>query len=112
MSIFNKNLYKETTTFLKKNNKDWNDVQFVRIKNTNFIYDIDKIQTTFDIDYDCGYGSIQIHSDLIVVGIDWWLERWEYDGSEGWQFNTLPLLQEETQSITVSPLTKNINDLK
>jgi hypothetical protein len=27
---------------------------------------------------------------IIVVGKDWWLERHEYDGSEWWEFKTMP----------------------
>ncbi len=40
--------------------------------------------------YDNGYGSAEVDGRLVVVGEDWWLERAEYDGSEWWEFRTLP----------------------
>ena len=43
-----------------------------------------------DIDYHNGYGGNEIASGLVIVGDDWWLERGEYDGSEWWEFKTLP----------------------
>lgn len=43
-----------------------------------------------DFDYDDGYGMVYIPADLIVVGKDFWLERAEYDGSEWWEFKTMP----------------------
>lgn len=33
---------------------------------------------------------------LIVVGKDFWLERHEYDGSEWWEFKSIPMEPEET----------------
>lgn len=43
-----------------------------------------------DFNYDDGYGMVYIPADLIVVGKDFWLERAEYDGSEWWEFMTVP----------------------
>jgi len=43
------------------------------------------------INYDSGYGSEEIPTNLVVVGYNWWLERWGYDGAEGWTFKTLPV---------------------
>ena len=44
-----------------------------------------------DFDYDDGYGGAEVNTALVVVGDDWWLERrGEYDGSEWWDFKTLP----------------------
>jgi hypothetical protein len=44
-----------------------------------------------NVDYDSGFGEAEIPSDLVVVGSDWWLERGEYDGSEWWEYKTLPV---------------------
>ena len=41
-----------------------------------------------DFDYDNGFGLQEINASLVVMGKNWWLERVEYDGSEGWQFQT------------------------
>jgi len=43
-----------------------------------------------NIDYDAGFGSQEINSSLCIVGKDWWLERSEYDGAEGWEYKSLP----------------------
>ncbi len=48
-----------------------------------------------DKTYDAGYGAVCVELSLVVVGIDWWLERSEYDGSEGWVFKRLPQLATE-----------------
>ena len=37
-----------------------------------------------------GFGGAEVNENLFVVGADWWLERHEYDGSEWWEFKTLP----------------------
>lgn len=43
-----------------------------------------------ETEYDCGFGAAKIPSDLVVCGVDWWLERHEYDGSEWWELKELP----------------------
>lgn len=40
--------------------------------------------------YDSGYGSVNVATDLVVVGKNWWLERGEYDGSEWWDYKERP----------------------
>ena len=43
------------------------------------------------ITYDSGYGSPFVKDSLMVVGIaGWWMERFEYDGSEHWDFKEAP----------------------
>ena len=41
-------------------------------------------------DYDNGFGANEVSLYLKVVGKDWWLERHEYDGSEWWEFKSMP----------------------
>ena len=53
-------------------------------------------------EYDNGYGSQMIPDDLIVVGKDFWLERHEYDGSEWWEFKTMPIEPEETRGLELN----------
>lgn len=40
--------------------------------------------------YDSGFGGQEIANDLIVAGKNFWLERHEYDGSEWFEFKSLP----------------------
>lgn len=42
------------------------------------------------INYDNGYGNVEIPSDLVVVGNDWWLGRYEFNGAECWNYHQLP----------------------
>lgn len=53
-----------------------------------------------EVDYDSGYGANEIVRDLVIVGDTWWLDRGEYDGSEWWNFNTIPVRQESSHPFT------------
>lgn len=87
------NLARETLDILKENGKTIHDVRWVghydsdrkkRISVDEFF--VAAMRTNYDNDY----GSPEIDTSLVVVGDDWWLERAEYDGSEWWEFKTLP----------------------
>ena len=43
-----------------------------------------------DTNYDPSYGAQHVAKDLVLVGEGWWIERYEYDGSEWWEFKTIP----------------------
>lgn len=51
----------------------------------------DEFAALADINYDDGYGAQEIAKDLVIVGDSWWLERYEYDGSESWDYKELPV---------------------
>lgn len=83
------NLYHETVECLAEHNKSLDDIVFVagnghEITRDNFV----EIAKAYDY-YD-GYGTNEVPMDLIIVGIDWWIERHEYDGSEWWEYKALP----------------------
>jgi hypothetical protein len=83
------NLWEETKAMLRHYGKQWCDVRFVcgnafRISKLNFE------RLAKETNYDCGYGAAEVATDLKLIGTNWWLSRWEYDGSEGWKFNTMP----------------------
>ena len=46
--------------------------------------------------YDNGYGRVYINTGLRIVGDNWWITRYEYDGSEGWEFHTLPTMPQSS----------------
>lgn len=87
------NLLRETNVELRKHGKIPNDVIWVGRRSTNAVCSWGEFekQSRF-IEYDNGYGSPEVPEDLVVVGVDWWLERAEYDGSEWWEYKTLPTL--------------------
>lgn len=47
-----------------------------------------------DFEYDDDYGVQELHG-LIWLSNGNWMSRWEHDGSEGWQLNSLPEIPDE-----------------
>lgn len=83
------NLWEETVRDLSRLGKSWADVVAV----TGNLFRISKEQfkkLAQKTNYDNGYGAPEIATDLKIVGSDWWLERHEYDGSEWWEYKTMP----------------------
>ena len=87
-----RNLLLETLDALQRAGYTGDDVQYV----TDGEHEIkwsDFEMIAKGIDYDAGYGSTNVNTDLCVVGDEaeaWWLEREEYDGSEWWVFKKFP----------------------
>lgn len=46
-----------------------------------------------DVEYDAEFGSQECYGTVLLVDGSW-LERWEYDGSEGWRQVTRPTCAE------------------
>ncbi len=82
------NLLTETIEFLKEHGKTQEDVQWINCDEKSFSWDEFSILANFV--YDNGFGGQIINESLNVIGKDWWIERHEYDGSEWWEFKTLP----------------------
>lgn len=87
------NLLKETLEVLSGNGKGVGDVGWVQWG--EFWCRWTEFAAIADFAYDNGYGINEIKISLKVVGEDWWLERGEYDGSEWWEFKTLPTKPEK-----------------
>lgn len=83
------NLLEETKEILKRNRKSLDDIEWFGTK--TFQIPMTQFIELFDVNYDDGFGTNEIPSELLVVGSDFWLERHEYDGSEWWEYKTLPL---------------------
>lgn len=96
------NLLKETLEVLKCNGKSPADVRWVGKREPDYLAALGKrveklplgtwaeFEKFADFEYYDGYGGAEIAMDLKIVGDDRWLERGEYDGSEWWEFKTLP----------------------
>ena len=106
------NLLKETIECLNDNDKQTSDVLWVGRDYTDWREPLNPkpvcYKSTWDdfclkanFMYDDGYGGNEIPMDLIVVGKDFWLERHEYDGSEWWEFKTMPVEPEETRELVL-----------
>jgi hypothetical protein len=90
------NLLKETLTDLQANNKTTNDVYWVGSRDGLFVINWESFELIAEkTDYYSGYGAQEIARDLVVVGLNWWLERHEYDGAESWRFKTMPKMAKE-----------------
>jgi hypothetical protein len=83
------NLLVETIDVLRENNKTPKDVLWCSSNRGYFSFD-EFVEKAQGIDYDNGYGRAEIFGELVIVGDNWWLERAEYDGSEWWEFKTIP----------------------
>ena len=82
------NLKAETIKILKAHKKTFKDIKW--IGGADFTIPTELFWKLADKNYDEGYGGTKVADDLVIVGGDWWLERAEYDGSEWWEFKTLP----------------------
>lgn len=84
------NLKKETLEEILDSNHKIEDVMFVGSYDGKYRMNINEFLLKSDFDYDNGYGSAKIATDLIVYFDDkTYLSRWEYDGSEGWKYNMI-----------------------
>lgn len=95
------NLLEETVDVLGENGKGPDDVRWVQVHPVNrkplsFGW-AEFADLATKINYDNGFGGNEISQSLKVVGNDWWLERGEYDGSEWWEFKTMPTRPPESE---------------
>lgn len=96
------NLLAETLEALKERNKSPSDVLWVGTNAARGSWD--DFAALADIEYDAGYGGNEINENLVIVGDNWWLERGEYDGSEWWDFKTIPNPPDDARSLGGSDL--------
>lgn len=83
------NLLDETVEFLEKYGKTLDDVLY--IQGDDFEITRKNFETVArDTEYYSGFGAQHVATDLVLVGDGWWIERAEYDGSEWWEFKTIP----------------------
>lgn len=107
------NFLAETFEVLKSYGKSSVDVLWVSIREPRYLTEIRPtpepvpcgswadFERFANFEYDNGYGGAEINAPLIIVGEDWWLERGEYDGSEWWEFKTMP-----RKPVEITPLRK------
>lgn len=91
------NLLQETKRVLKNYGHTLSDIVWVGCK--DYRIEIKQFIELADVIYDDGYGGEEVATDLLVVGTDWWLERHEYDGSEWWEYKTLPQMPQEVKTV-------------
>lgn len=84
------NLLNETRDILLSNNKTFDDVIFIGDRTTHTKMTVKDFLEHANVEYKNGCGIEEINTDLILVGKDFWLERHSYDGSEWWEYKSIP----------------------
>ena len=84
------NLLNETRDILLSNNKTFDDVLFVGDGSTHTKMTVKEFLEHANVEYNGGYGIEEINTKLILVGQDFRLEQHEYDGSEWWEYKSMP----------------------
>lgn len=108
------NLYDETLSELKEYGKTIDDIKFIGVidlidnRTCRQINVKDFFEAAKKIYYDAGYGGTEINRTLQIVGDDWWLEREEYDGSEWWEFKTIPQIKNYLETVDKRVIEKYI----
>ena len=82
------NLLHETERELMEHGKSWDDVLWVGTEEVEI--PLKTFKRLANKEYDSGYGAPAVATDLLVCGNGWYLERHEYDGSEWWEYKTIP----------------------
>jgi len=71
---------------------DWSE-QKITVPPTEGIKGYSKAKELYkNTNYNNGYGSQELDG-IVVFNDNSWLERWEYDGSEGWDFKQTPQIE-------------------
>lgn len=92
------NLLEETLEILHENGNTFDDVLF--IQGDDFEITKDNFEEVAKkTDYDDGYGAQHVATDIVLVGKDWWIERYEYDGSEWWEYKSIPTEKDKVEHI-------------
>ena len=98
------NLKQETQQFLERHGRSADDIECVtydfreRTFKTSFASFLDVASV---VEYDQGYGSAEINYTLKLIGKgrDWWAERFDYDGSEGWHMKGVPVIPSGSNAV-------------
>ena len=83
------NFLEETEEAILDSGHKIEDVMFIGSSDGEYRLNYEEFKNIADFEYDDGYGSQEIASDLIIYFKDHtYIERGEYDGSEWWEYNT------------------------
>lgn len=85
-----RNLLEETIKKIEEHGHTIHEVKFVTDDDVYCDWK-DFARDAKNYNYDAWFGSIEVNINLKVVGKDWWLERHEYDGSEWWEYKSIPI---------------------
>ena len=99
------NLLVETIQKLEDCGKQPSDVKWVGMSDGTKACTWEEFVKIADFYYDNGYkGDPCIDLSFVIVGDNWWLERYEYDGSEWWEYKELPKLKDTHEKLTLKDI--------
>ena len=88
------NFYTETLEYIDECGYNISDVDYCLMRTNNGTevqFDFSTFKDNSDFVYDDGFGANEVNLSIKIVFNDGnWLERWEYDGSEGWELVKVP----------------------
>lgn len=85
------NLLKETRDAITRSGHAIEDIVFIGSANGEYACTWQEFEQIADVEYDSGFGAAEVARDLVVRFSDSkHLWRYEYDGSERWDWDTPP----------------------
>lgn len=106
-----RNLYDEIEDVLDEHGHSIDEIAWVSLNDSIVPVDVDVdefLETAKDFDYDPGYGTVAVDTELIVMlECGDWLERSTYDGSEWFDYRSVPTRPEMTSSTDMRRLIRN-----
>ncbi len=105
------NLLTETTNILQQYGRAITDVRWIGSIDGRYGLTWDEFALLANVEYHSGFGAAEVAQDLVVVGDNWWLERHEYDGSEWWEYKSMPFPQKQDTPLKPERLTVKGTDL-
>lgn len=84
------NFGSETLTFIRKHDKDIEDIKEIQVYNYDGPREVDVddfFRWAYRIVYDSGYGAEYLHSMVIIFKDGSYIDRDSYDGSEFWVYH-------------------------
>ena len=106
------NLKQETLDILAEHGKNISNIK--GILGNSFQIPVDNFLNISDIDYDNGYGRVEVARDLKIIGDDFVMIRQSYDGAECWCFisTRLPKQIVEIDCVTISQALEKDEDFE
>lgn len=102
------NLLEQTKNILECNGKTLQDIEWIGCK--SFTISFDDFLRMADVEVDEDSYIEQVFLDLLICGDNWWLERQTYDGTEWWEYKTIPTKPNENRSDIKSLLISGTNE--
>lgn len=85
------NFLDETRETIAAAGKKVSDIEFIGSQDGEYECSWEQFCTMADVEYNSGFGAAHVAIDLVIVFTDGsWLERYEYDGAEDWEYKSTP----------------------